>query len=667
MADIRKNLTLSAQLDDSQLRKQLEVLKKEMGSAFSVDAGSLNDLKASIRDIAKEFGATIRKELDGIRGPRSKTNAQGQPKTEMNIDEIGSIQVKEMTVASMVVNSMTVKGAGGAGGGGGDGKGGPGVPGGPDEEPKGQGASDWLKKNKTLIAVGAASMAVREGISSVINIQQNMAERSNRLSRDLDAGLGVEGVARQAGRGKMGMALGAGAAGAIGGGLLGAKALGAAGSLFGPAGTVIGGAIGGIGGALAGGINAFTGTSNAMGELSKEQVQLLADSESRARAISPLRQQMMAGGGVSRETMTDQMKIGARQFGMNGEDTLQSMLQAREVLGNKGASENFNQIMGNQRFLGINAGTSAQAIETMAGSSGESRGAAGNRQGELIKRWVAGGLDLSKSGRALQTTVQYLQSTTGLGRVDTEAAGNRLTNFAAGFGNGQVTDTTLNQAQTLAQMLHGESSSIQGLAGAANLNQIQGISGKFGGFGTGTTMALAGMSSNAKEEDILSVLSEGQRSGEVGKNVDLAQAVKDIQAAKQKDATMELIQQIAGGNNNLALGALGAEQNFQGNFTTESLLGRQRALTGQITPGAMEAAGATIEGAKTEIQRAPEFQLDVAQFTRSTESASKGLETFTTVTEQMTNQMKKLLTDLEAAQKRFADMSRQTGYGGIQR
>lgn len=667
MADIRKNLTLSAQLDDSQLRKQLDILKKEMGNAFSVDAGSLNDLKASVRDIAKEFGATIRKELEGIRGPRSKQNAQNASgKTEMNIEEIGSIQVKEMTVANMVVASMTVKGSGGGGAGGGNNA--PGAPGGEEEQPKEPGAADWLKKNKTMLAVGAASMAVKEGVGAFINIQQSMAERNNRMSRDLDAGLGVEGVAREAGRSKMGLALAAGGAGAIGGGLLGAKALGAAGSFFGPVGTAIGAGIGAVGGAAIGGISSYMGTSNAMGEMSKEQVQLLADAEARARAISPLRQQMMAGGGMNRDTLTDQMKLGARRFGMSGEDTLQTMLQAREVLGNKGAQQNFNPIMENQRFLGINAGTTSQAIETIAGTGNEDRGAAGIRQGEMVKRWIAGGLDVSKAGKALQATTQYLQSTAGLGRTDTEAANNRLTNMAAGLsGGGPMTDVQLQQAQTLAQMLHGESSSIQGLSGAANLNQIQGLSSKYGGFGTGTTLALAGLSSNAGEKDILDVLAQGQNNGEVGKNVDLNQAVKDIQAAKQKDATMEFMKQIAGGNNNLAIGALGAEQNFQGNFTTESMLGRQRAGEGNITPGAITSAAEAIEGAKAEVQKSPEFQLDVAQFTRSTESAAKGLDTFTAVTEQMTNQMKKLLTDLESAQKRFADMSRQTGYGGIQR
>lgn len=669
MGDIRKNLTLSASLDDSQLRKQLEILKKEMGSAFSVDAGSLNDLKSSIRDIAKEFGATLRKEMEGMRGAKGKaiSGQQGQKSQDVDMSNIGSIQVKEMQVTNMVVSNMTIKGAAETKSGGGGGAGLPGTPGGPKEEE--ESPSNWLKKNKTLLTVGAAGMAVQQGVSSLINIQQTMAERNNRLSRDFESGLGVEGIAREAGRQKQGLALTAGAGGAVVGGAAGAKVGGAIGSFFGPGlGTAIGAGIGGLVGGAAGGISAYMGTSNAVGELSKEQVQLLADSEARARALSPMRQQMMAGGGISRETLTDQMKVGARQYGMSGEDTLQTMLQAREALGNKGAAGAFNQIMSNQRFLGINAGTSAQAIETFAGAGGESRASATSKQIDVLRKGVAAGLDVSKSGKFLQTTMQYLQNTVGLGRTDTEAATTRIANMAQGLaGGGEVTDTTLNQAQNLAQMLQGESSSIQGLAGAANLNQIQGISGKFGGFGTGTTMALAGLSSNAKEEDILNVLAEGQKTGEVGKNVDLAQAVKDIQAAKQKDATLEFTKQLAGGNNNLAMMALGSEQNFQGNYTTESMLGRERAAGGQITPGAITSATQAIEGAKAEVQKSPEFQLDVAQFTRSTESAAQGLTTFTTVTEQMTNQMKKLLTDLEAAQKRFADMSRQTGYGGIQR
>lgn len=668
MADIRKNLTLSAQLDDSQLRKQLDILKKEMGSAFSVDAGTLNDLKSSIKDIAKEFGATIRKELEGIRGSRSKQNSQAQSKADLNVSEIGSIQVKEMTVTNMVVASMTIKN--GTGGGGGGGTNGPGIPGGGGggEEPSG-GASDWLKKNKTMLAAGAASMAVREGISSIINIQQTMAERNNRMSRDFEAGLGVEGIARAAGRGRLGMAGAAGAAGAIGGGILGAKAGGALGTfLGGPVGTAIGAGVGAVGGAAIGGASSFFGASNAMGELSKEQVQLLADAEARGRAISPMRQQLMAGGGFNRDTMTDQMRMGSRRFGMSAEDTMQTMLQSRGILGNQGAQEAFNPIMENQRFLGIDAGTTSQAVETISGAGGGSRGAAANRQGEMIKRWIAGGLDVSKAGKALQATTQYLQNTVGLGRTDTEAANTRLTNMAAGLsGGGPMTDIQIQQAQTLAQLQHGESSSIQGLSGAANLNQIQGLSSKYGGFGTGTSLALAGLSSNAGEKDILDVLAQGQNSGEVGKNVDLNQAVKDIQAAKQKDATMDFMKQLAGGNNNLALGVMGSEQNFQGNFTTESMLGRQRAGEGNITPGAITSATEAIEGAKADVQKSPEFQLDVAQFTRSTESAAKGLDTFTTVTAQMTDQMKKLLADLEDAQKRFAGQARETGYGGIKR
>lgn len=659
MSDIRKNLILSAKLDDAQLRKQFEILKKEMGKTFSVDGGSLNDLKASIKDIAKEFGVQLKKELEGIRGQKGKMQGQASS-NKIDMSNITSIQVKEMQVANMVVNSLTFKngsgdnsGSSGPSGNGGD----------SSDENNGRGN----RRNKTLLKIGAAGLALQQGVSSIINIQQTLAERNNRFSRDLDAGHGVEGIAREAGRSRFGMAVAGGAGGALAGGALGAKIGGGIGTfLGGPAGTGVGGAIGaGIGG-IVGGVSSYLGTSNAVGELSKEQVQLLSDAEQRARSISPLRQQMMAGGGTSRGTMTDQMRMGSRQYGMSPEDTLQSMLQARETLGNKGASESFNQIMGNQRFLGISAGTTANSIETMAGASGESRSMMASKQSEIIKKGVAAGLDVSKSGRFLQTTAQYLQATVGFGRTDVDSATSRLANLASGFGGGQVTDTSLTQAQSLAQMLQGESSSIQGLSGAANLNQVQGISSKYGGFGTGTSLALAGMSSNAKGEDILSVLSEGQRTGEVGKNVDLASAVKDLQAAKQQDSTMALMQQVAGGNNNLALGAMGAESNFQGNFSTESLLGRQRAGQGNISGGMMSAQEA-IESAKSDVQKSPEFQLDVAQFTRNAESAGKGLETFTSVTEQMTNQMKKLLSDLEAAQKRFQDMSRATGYSGIKR
>lgn len=661
MADIRKNLTLSAKLDDSQLRKQFDILKKEMGKAFSVDAGSLNDLKASIKDIAKEFGAQLRKELEGVRSQKGRM-AQSVSKGAIDMSDIGSMQVREMQVTNMIVNSMTLKGAAAASGGGG------GFGGSSAAGDKGGGSlSDFINNNKNSIRVAGVGLGIQRGVNSYINTQQIIAERNNRMSRDFESGLGVEGIARQAGRNNKTLAYTAAAGGAIAGGAAGAKIGGGVGAFFGGIGAPIGAGLGGLVGGIGGGVASYFGASNAAGEMSKEQVQLLADAEARARAISPMRQQMLAGGGISRGTLTDQMKTGARGFGMSAEETLQNMLEARESLGNKGAADSFSQIMGNKRFLGIGAGTSAQNIETLAGAGGESRASSANRQSDIIKKGVASGLDVSKSGRYLQTVTQFLQNTTGFGRVDTGLATDRLAGLASGFGGGNVTETSLNQAQGLAQLLHGESSSIQGISGAANLNQIQKLGGQFGGFGTGTSLALAGLSSGAGENDILSILTEGQKNGEVGKNVDLAQAVKSIQSAKNQDATMNLMSSLAGGNNNLAIGALGAEQNFQGNYTTESLLGRQRATAGAITPGAMTSAQEAIQGAKAGVTEAPEFQLDVAQFTRSTESAAAGLTTFTEVTTQMTNQMKKLMTDLEAAQKRFADQSRQTGYGGISR
>ena len=120
MADIRKNLILSAKLEDAQLKKQLEILKKELGKSFSVDSGSLNDLKASIRDIAKEFGSQLKKELEGIRSPKNRTSASNPAsnnnKSDINLSGIGSFHVKEMTVANLVVQNMSGMGVGGGGG-----------------------------------------------------------------------------------------------------------------------------------------------------------------------------------------------------------------------------------------------------------------------------------------------------------------------------------------------------------------------------------------------------------------------------------------------------------------------------------------------------------------------------------------------------------------------
>ncbi len=655
MSDIRKNLTLSAQLDDSQLRKQLDILKKEMGKAFNVDAGSLNDLKSSIKDIAKEFGVQLRKELEGIRGARSK-GAQMAAKSDLNISEIGSIQVKEMTVTNMIVNAMTVKGS--AGGSGGTG-GGAGVPRARGDEGGGggsEGPSDFLAKNKTLIKMAAAGLGTQQMVSSIINIQQTMAERSNRLSRDFDAGLGVEGIARQAGRNRMGMAMTAGIGGGIAGGAVGAKIGGGIGSFFGPAGTAIGGALGGIAGGIGGGMSAYMGTSNAVGELSKEQVQLLSDAEGRARQLSPLRQQLMAGGGISGDVMTDQMRVGARQFGMSGEDTLQSMMQARESLGNRGAAGAFNQIMSNQRFLGIGAGTSAQAIETFAGASGEGRAASTTKQAEIIKRGVAAGLDVSKSGRFLQTTMQYLQNTTGLGRVDTDAATNRIAGLAAGFGGGEVTDMSLQQSMTLAQQLRKESGSMQGLSGAGNMLGVAGIGSQFGGFDTGTMLALSKMEANATDDDIMGILSQNQGGAQKG---DLAAQVKAVRDFKNSDIMGNFVDQLAPGN----MGSFLMAEETGG--STQDVLGRRRAMAGRLTPEALAGAGEALEGAKAGVTGSSEFQLDVAQFTRSTESAARGLETFTTITGQMVTQMKTLLDDLTAAQKRFDGMARQSGYTSI--
>lgn len=745
MGDIRKNLTLSAKLDDSQLRKQLEVLKKEMGKAFSVDTQSLSDLKIAFKDIAKELSSQLK---EGIRQARSSGSGVGGSGPRVSGEDVQDAKFrarkyrddmrdqdrlfereqrqkvqqsekdsrqKDRTIAkesqarskqeqaeqraqekaiqkdaqakererkkeeaakqreeSKYDASLKKQMAANEQQYGSDyGKMPSDFASGMEKFTAGEiGAETSGRKGGLGARVGAGlalAGAIGETYETIQGIRSTVAERNNRLSRDFESGLGVEGVSRAAGRGRFSAGLFGGLAGAGAGAAAGAATLGGAGAILGSAAPVVGNltlgglgaAVGGIGGGILGGIKGVYHGLAGQGELNTEQTRLLSDAEARARALSPMRQQLMAGGGITGETLTDQMKVGARQYGMSGEDTMQAMLQAREHLGNQGASESFNQIMGNQRFLGINAGTSAQSIETIAGVGGGSRSAAASKQIEVLKKGVAAGLDVSKSGKFLQSTMQYLQNTTGLGRLDTGAATTGFANVTAGLaGGGPVTDTTLNQALNLSQMMSKESTSLEGLSGAGNLMGLQNIGANAGGFDTGTLLALSKMQKNANEDDILSVLSKNTGGAAQG---DLADQVKQIQQFKNSDIMGNFTNQLAPGN----MGTFLTAQEMGG--TTQDALARARAMQGGITPEGMQGAAAAIQGAQAGVQGAPEFQLDVAQFTRSTESASEGLKTFTTVTEQMTNQMKKLLTDLADAQKRFADLSRQTGYGGIQR
>jgi hypothetical protein len=658
LADIRKNLILSAKLEDAQLKKQLEILKKELGKSFSVDAGSLNDLKSSIRDIAKEFGSQLKKELDGIRSPNNKAGtgqaSSSNSSPNVNMSGIGSIQVKDMTVTNLVVQNM-IGGAAASGqapGGGGS----PSQSGGPPSQ--GSGGGGFLSSNRGFLRALGAGVAIQQGVSSFVDIQQMLAERSNRFSRDLDSGSGVEAISREAGRQKLGLATTAGVGGALAGGYLGMKGGAALGTAFGPLGTVAGGWIGALGGAAIGGARAFLGTSNAVGELSKEETQLLSDAELRALAISPMRQQLMAGGGISTGTMTDQMQVGARGYGMSPQETLQAMLQARQFLGNQGASENFDNIMGNQRFLGIEAGTTAGAIETFAGAGGTSRAAAGQAQADIIKKGVAAGLDLSKSGKMLQTMDQFVQNAVGFGRLDTDQAGTQVASFAKGFaGGGPVTDIALRQAQNYADVIRQQSSSTQGLAGAANIMGLQEIGASFGGFGIGTLLALAKLQSNPTEEDVLSVLSEGQRTGEVSKNADLASAVKQVQKLKSEDQAALFIEDKLGKNLG---GAFLAEER---GGTMQDVLGQRRAREGGLTAADLAGAGGQIGAARGGVQASSEYKLDVALFTRSAEQAGKGLETFGSITNRLVEQMTTMLSDLKVAQGKFNSNAESIGYG----
>ena len=135
------------------------------------------------------------------------------------------------------------------------------------------------------------------------------------------------------------------------------------GSFLGPLGTLAGGVIGGAGGAIAGAI----GASNLAGEVNVAKTKPIQEAFDRARGISPMRLQAMAGTNLGTTGINTLQTQGTRA-GYGPEETLQAFMSAKGALGGKGASEAMDDLLRRQRYLGISAGTGAQAIEAFAGA-----------------------------------------------------------------------------------------------------------------------------------------------------------------------------------------------------------------------------------------------------------------------------------------------------------
>jgi len=524
MADIRKNLTLSAQLDDSQLRKQLEILKKELGTTFSIDAGSLNDLKSSVRDIAKEFGASLRKELEGFRGPKGKAAAaQAQGQKDSSASDIGSFQVRQMQVTNMIVNTMTIKGISRSSGIGlGPQAGAPGPEEGEEENRKGildmiPGARRLQKRFGTvgLASAGltAAGIAVSKGVDEVTDFRRLMIQRQQAETLDVMRGRALEGAVRQSGRGLNftsaghatgGILAGAGA-GAAGGAAIGAG-LGALGfGALAVPGALVGGAVGGI----YGGVRGYFSGGEKEAETRAMNARPALEALDYTRSLRQSRIQAFAGGGIKPNQLTLMQQAGAEQFGFMPEETVNQFTQARQFLGNRAAQGNLQQLQKLQRDVGLDVGEGARSAEVFAGAGRTTMAGGVQKMVDTLKKGVSAGVKDAKLPEFLKTTTDLIQSQTGFAKLDTDKIAKEMATSAAQFARGgEVTQTNLEQAKAMQETMRGLSGTTEGLAGAMNITGATKAAREAGiDLDSLQTIALA-QASTQGEESIRQVLQE---------------------------------------------------------------------------------------------------------------------------------------------------------------
>lgn len=287
------------------------------------------------------------------------------------------------------------------------------------------------------------------------------------------------------------------------------------------AGAAGGAAFGGIPGAIVGGLGGL-GASVVSGTFKKGMVgaeqlgveeflarnQIAGQAFNRAQSIMPTRVEAMRGGSVNSRELTDLQFRGAGQ-GFGVEQTLQQLLESKAFLGKQAATAlpELQKIM-NQTGMGV--GEQAQAIESISGFGGNTIGASVSKSVDILKKGVAAGLDVSKSGQFLKTTASVLEQQAGFGKLDVDKISNILAGFAQGFaGNKVTTEADLRQAQQLFNLQRNESVSEQGLSGINNIMSIQESFQKRGKkLNTQTLLALSALPTGAKAEDIQQALSE---------------------------------------------------------------------------------------------------------------------------------------------------------------
>lgn len=350
-----------------------------------------------------------------------------------------------------------------------------------------------------------------------------------------------------------------------------------------------------------------------------EQKAALSETELSRSALGKsreLRQSRMAAmrGGTSGSDLNFLQSAGAYQ-GFSAEETLQQLQSAKQSLGGSAAVGALPMMQRMMQATGIGVGEQSGAAEIFTGSRrGQGMGTGIMQTSEVIKKGVAAGLDISKSGQFLKLTADFISANQGLGQLSTDDISSKLAMSMRGFaGGGAVTETNMRQAQMLQDQIRSESISTGGFAGLGNIGGVSSALGS--GASVGQFLGAQGLSSNATVEDTMQAL-----------GVDRATAEKII-SSKQNNLGSGL--DMAGITDPALRTALGARETGQ---TTEQMQGRLNAQ-GFVGPGLDTAgAGAQIAAAGAGVAGSPEAQSLIVDFKTQQAAFVQGMGLMTTET-----------------------------------
>lgn len=609
---IKKELKITAVLDDAAIKKQIRQLKQELNSAFEIK--TIRNSKSMKQDIDREqdeHWKAISKRLQ--KEEREKFKMEKKLEMERHAAEVRLQDIRRKFISDTIKQSEL----------------------GARVSPLARAGGALSGMARGMSAIGGGILGAGYGLN---NIRRSLAEREFREVNDSTQGKFLEAIARRSGRSeflpKAGGFLGGALAGAGGGALLG--------SALGPLGTLGGAAIGGIGGGIMGAL----GLSKAQGELRVEQIRPLLESFDRAKNLTPGKLQLMRGGGPGSQGI-NALTGGGAANGFTPEQTVQQLTQARGSLGNTAAGRMINQFQKILNATGADVGTQAGAAETFAGVTGKGRVAGGQANIEVIKRGVAAGLDISKSGKFLEQTAQFIQETAGLGRVSPEDTASRLSEMASRFsGTGAITDTNLSQARQLFELTKKESTATEGLAGIGNIANIQGAFKKSGQKLTPELLlALQNTSSATTNEDKLSILERGGITGDAATSL-----LANLNKGNEGQVGADLV---AGKGSLLGTSLLARERGL----TTEQQLGAERGLSGgMLSQESIDRAAFKLSDSEEAIKATKEFALTQKEAELAQKQVIAGFSEFDVGIKQASRALGELAEALDKTKGRLSEM-----------